>query len=74
MKKIRCKVCNTRFMAAKEAMYLATEKNAVLTALTNPAKAFECFDCPKCGCQNAVNVRMAAVTASGDEKEETDGQ
>ncbi|MDD4511028.1 MAG: hypothetical protein PHY23_09030 [Oscillospiraceae bacterium] len=73
MKKIKCKVCGTRFVGTKEALYLATEKTAVLTALTTPAKAFECFDCPKCGCQNAVNVRMAAVMDSGDEEDEADG-
>jgi predicted nucleic-acid-binding Zn-ribbon protein len=73
MKKIKCKVCGTRFAGTKEALYLATEKTAFLTALTTPVKAFECFDCPKCGCQNAVNVRMAAVMDSGDEEDEADG-
>lgn len=70
MKKIKCKVCKTRFAGTKENLYLATEKTAVLGALTTPAKTFECFDCPKCGCQNAVNTRMAAVAEPGDDKEE----
>ena len=61
MRKIKCKVCKTRFSGSKEALYLATEKTTVLTAFTTGTKAFECFDCPKCGCQNAVNVRMTAV-------------
>lgn len=74
MKKIKCKVCGTRFSLEKEALYLATEKTGVLTALTAPAKAFECFDCLKCGCQNAVNIRMAVILDSGDEEAEADGQ
>lgn len=75
MRKIKCKVCETRFSPEKEALYLATEKTGVLTALTTPAKAFECFDCPQCGCQNAVNIRMAAVVIDSDDKEDdADGQ
>lgn len=72
MKKIKCKVCGVRFLPEKESLYLAIEKTAVLAALTTPAKAFECFDCPKCGCQNAVNIRMAAVVEIEDEDEEAD--
>lgn len=74
MKKIKCKVCGTRFAMSKESLYLATEKTAVLAALTTPAKAFECFDCPKCGCQNAVNIRMAAVMEIEDEEADADGR
>jgi len=74
MRKIKCKVCRTRFAGSKDTMYLATEKTAVLSALTTPTKAFECFDCPKCGCQNAVNVRLAAVTESDKEDDVNDGQ
>jgi len=72
MRKIKYKVCGTRFAGSKEALYLATEKTAVITALTTPAKAFECFDCPQCGCQNAVNIRIAAVIETGDEEENDD--
>jgi len=67
MKKIKCKVCGTRFAGSKDALYLATENMAVIPALTMPAKAFECFDCPKCGCQNAVNIRMAPVMETDEE-------
>ena len=69
MRKIKCKVCGTRFTGSKDTLYLATEKAAVLSALTTPAKAFECFDCPQCGCQNAVNIRMAAIMETDDEEE-----
>jgi len=72
MKKIRCKVCGTRFPATKDAMYIAAEKTTVVSALTTPTKSFECFDCPKCGCQSAVNVRLTAVTP-GKESCDNDG-
>ena len=72
MRKIKCKVCGTRFAGSKDALYLATEKTAVLSALTAPAKAFECFDCPQCGCQNAVNIRMAPMVEA--DEEDDDGQ
>ena len=67
MKKIKCKVCQTRFTPKKEAMYLTTEKVGPLPALTTPSRTFECFDCPRCGCQIAVNIRMAPVTPPGEE-------
>ena len=67
MRKIKCKVCKTRFSGSKETLYLATENPALLTALTTAAKAFECFDCPQCGCQNAVNIRMAVVKYDEEE-------
>ena len=72
MKKIKCKVCKTKFLGTKETLYLAIEKLSALTALTAPVKTFECFDCPKCGCQNAVNVRMAAIKC--DERCDADGE
>ena len=78
MKKIRCKVCRTPFIPQKDALYLSAEKPAPLSALVSPpSRIYECFDCPKCGCQTAVNVRItpveqeAPVAPPGEE--ETDG-
>ena len=73
MKKVKCKVCHTRFIPNKEAMYLSTEKAAPFTAVfSQPSRIYECFDCPRCGCQTAVNIRMTPVEALS-EKEDTDG-
>ena len=75
MKKIKCKVCNTRFFPQKEAMYLSAEKTAPLSALvSSPPRMFECFDCPRCGCQTAVNIRMAPVDLPPSKEDAADGQ
>jgi len=71
MKKIRCKVCHSRFTPQKEAMYLSTEKVGTLSALTTPSRIYECFDCPKCGCQIAANIRMTPVKPL--DEEDSDG-
>ena len=52
-----CKVCNRYFKAKKENKYEVTKEPAGLNNLVEGTKTYECFDCPKCGCQNVVNVR-----------------
>ena len=55
---IRCKVCNKLFIAKSKNKYLITKAPTLAEALIcQSSKIFECFDCPKCGCQNIVNVR-----------------
>ena len=53
-----CKVCN-RFFRPKAANKYLVKKSATLVeaCICQGGKIFECFDCPKCGCQNIVNVR-----------------
>ncbi len=53
-----CKVCGEQFELLKENKYIGVESNGVSAAF-NGTKYFDCFDCPKCGCQNFVNVRLA---------------
>lgn len=70
-KKIKCKVCNTRFAPTSEKLYLVKERVgglALLAAGSNP-RILECFDCPSCGCQNMVNIR---ATEAPPEPEEPD--
>lgn len=55
---MKCKVCGKRFKLQIENKYIATESVSPLSALASPAKSYECFDCPSCGCQNFVNIRM----------------
>ena len=54
---IRCKVCGKFMRLKKEDRYEAIERPSGLNALTEGTVIFEAFDCPKCGCQNIVNVR-----------------
>lgn len=65
---MKCKICGKRFKLIKENRYLATEETGVLAALTKPSKIFEAFDCPRCGCQNIVNIREEEVERSRNEE------
>lgn len=65
---MKCKICGKRFKLIKENRYLATENTGVLAAMTKPPKIFEAFDCPRCGCQNIVNIREETVERSRNEK------
>lgn len=62
--RMRCKVCKRRFTPKKENRYTIikqkdlSEKIADLI-LNRQQMILECFDCPKCGCQNLVNIREA---------------
>lgn len=49
------------------------------TTLTRPIMAvfstpvtYECFDCPKCGCQNRVNERKGGYIIDEQRKADTD--
>ena len=55
-----CKVCKTNFELLKENKYIACDNKGVQTIATG-YKYYECFDCPKCGCQNIVNIREKEV-------------
>ena len=52
-----CKVCKRRFVANKNDKYLAQGVRSITDAIMTAPVTYEAFDCPKCGCQNIVNVR-----------------
>ena len=52
-----CKVCKRRFVANKNDKYLAQRARSTVDAIMMAPVTYEAFDCPKCGCQNIVNVR-----------------
>ena len=63
-----CKVCKRYFNAKKEIKYTVVKITGGLRVLTDETKVYECFDCPKCGCQNIVNIREGVVP--GEVKDE----
>ena len=54
---MKCKICGKRFNPKKELKYTVVKKPVGVGVLTESTKIYECFDCPKCGCQNMVNIR-----------------
>jgi hypothetical protein len=54
---MKCTVCGHEFELKKENRYTVKRKETSL--LTSAVfQEYDCFDCPKCGCQNMVNKRM----------------
>ena len=73
-KKLKCKVCNTRFVPKSEMLYLVQERVSGLAPLAygaNP-RTLECSDCPSCGCQNMVNIRATEASVETEQPDETD--
>lgn len=59
---MKCKVCGRRFNPEKAHKYEIVRSNGLSGAiLGNALTRHEAFDCPKCGCQNVVNLREISV-------------
>lgn len=50
--KMKCKVCGTEWQPSVQARYIA-----VVNGITGRIE-YDCFDCPKCGCQNIAGNRI----------------
>lgn len=56
-----CKICGCRFEVRKEDKDLATEQFSLSDTLVKPKRVYEVIDCPSCGCQLMLNIRMPKV-------------
>jgi len=65
-RKIKCSVCGQRFHIVKAQVYQAKETGGVIKALADGAKTFDVMDCPNCGCQKAICVRMDKCAPDGE--------
>ena len=54
---IKCKVCGKCFVLKRENKYLITKNPVGFNVLTTGDTVYECYDCPKCGCQIIANIR-----------------
>ena len=54
---MKCNACGNEFEPEKEKRYTAKSINFI----TKEESFWDCFDCPKCGCQLIVNKRMEVV-------------
>lgn len=60
---MKCKVCGADVDLEKENRYAAKETNI----LTGHELLWDCFDCPKCGCQVIASKRLEKVERSDAE-------
>lgn len=56
MKKFKCKACGFKFRLEKENRYLVKKPATLIGNPSVKPTIFEMFDCPQCGCQNAVGI------------------
>lgn len=63
-KKKTCGVCGYRVTPAKEEIYIAEEPRGFTECLTKPPTRFNAIDCPRCGCQIALAIRVPRVDLS----------
>lgn len=68
--KTKCSVCGKRFMPYKESVYLASETPTFGTFfLTKAPTAYDAIDCPRCGCQKLLKIRIPIIREGGTENE-----
>jgi hypothetical protein len=60
-KKTKCGVCGYCFAPKKEEIYTAEEPHGVFEALTKALTRFSAIDCPRCGCQIPLAIRVPRV-------------
>lgn len=69
-------MCGYRFTPKKEEIYTAEEPRAFVEALTTPPTRFSAIDCPRCGCQIPLAIRVPRVTVldtiERDDEEESE--
>lgn len=64
-----CDVCGRGFPLIAEERYTVrgTEKSGIATAISfEEADRYDAFDCPHCGCQNVVNLRLRELEPEGE--------
>lgn len=66
----KCQICGALFKLNKASRYLTMDNEAPIMAVFSVPTTYECFDCPKCGCQNRVNERKGSCII--DEQTEVD--
>ena len=63
-KKTECRVCGYRFTPERENIYTAEEPRSMADMLTKAPTRFSAVDCPICGCQIALAIRVPRVDMS----------
>lgn len=56
VKKVKCNVCNYKFIVEKEKTKQVIEPTG--TSIIKNVKHYDAIDCPKCGCQKILCTRL----------------
>lgn len=68
---MKCKVCGEKLRLDKEYRYEVVKIPDTMGVLLGcKREVFEAFDCPKCGCQNIVNVREVSTNVANEKSED----
>ena len=67
--KIKCKVCGKRYMPCKETTYQVKEELSGLAALSEKYTIYDATDCPRCGTQCLLGIRVPIYKENEDECE-----
>lgn len=54
----KCTVCGKLMRLNKVDKYDVVKKAVGLQTIVEADTLFEAFDCPRCGCQNLLNIRL----------------
>ena len=69
-KKVKCEVCGYKFVPCKEKVYVCIGSTGVFerieTSLVKCMQQVNVIDCPQCGCQKMLSIRMPAVSNERD--------
>lgn len=66
-----CQICGALFELNEANRYVIVDKEAPIMAVFSTPTTYECFDCPKCGCQNRVNERKGGNIIDEQTKADT---
>lgn len=67
---MKCKVCGKRFVLDSRLVYQVSDSISVVQALAAPQKTYDAADCPRCGCQLVLNVRMPKAVKGGADNDD----
>ena len=68
---LKCKVCGKKFIPRKDKKYeIKRRSENMMMDMFNRPVIYECFDCPRCGCQLVVNVRETETILEIKESED----
>ena len=54
----KCSVCGTKLLPQKESVYKVVEAVTALESLAKSRHVYDAIDCPRCGCQEVLKIRM----------------